>query len=705
MEEDPLKEFKQKLEVLSIKHADIAELTDIARELVQFADSIVACVTEKLKRTGRGEQKLALFYFIDSVCKTSRNPFDILFGNQIDHLFCYTFASVGDVRLSKGGDTLRGRLIAMKESWHGNQMEEPLFDPRKLSAIDQFLARTQNLSTVSYPTADELMISGKAILGSVINLLEQLQELEKRNLNKQEREVLWKFQRELNELTRTLNSCLSSIEESQEIKLHLPEFFMQLEECRKVLNLKRREQMLWFNKVEQELKARTKRADIVSYRIQRRKMMDLYIQNNFVTVNPRPREQYFSLSYDLSAEISNFGKPISKKNKQQPCKDDGAPFVDGKESSRKSVSKQKSETVEAEEKTTTKGDGEQTADLLGLFGGIKSSLFGIGDQNQKEHLIPVTIETATESKSMVPTSCTDDRLVEDEQASKEGTGDKEKAGHEESAKSTRTEVDTDVCRQSDVDESSDQSTGGDGAGDVDDKVNPIAASGGDNVENDHQSHEGLEKDTPTTNRGDKKPAARRYRDLVKIMNQSANQSGANSVETRGGKNSTPLELDAKEHNNHEQPAGGKKIANVHQVVVLEPVASTREDEEELDSDINAVPTARAPTPPGVTHSKKSSSSSDEPSALEIGDGATIKPSFDENSSHDRNSNSNANTASTSAASAAAPEPAKSTNVSQPKNLIKKAPVGRSCLKRKRGSGGAGKDDGKDRTVKRVRFSL
>lgn len=115
----------------------IDNLTIIARENTQYADSIAAAITNRIDKC-IPEQKLYTLYLLDSICKTVGPPYNGLFGKEIYRVFTHMYGLVNEL--------IRAKLIKIYDLWKvlkEKGTNAPLFPSEQLGKICNFLRQAR----------------------------------------------------------------------------------------------------------------------------------------------------------------------------------------------------------------------------------------------------------------------------------------------------------------------------------------------------------------------------------------------------------------------------------------------------------------------------------------------------------------------------------------------------------------------------------
>ncbi|KAI5956866.1 hypothetical protein KGF54_000484 [Candida jiufengensis] len=79
---DIIKQYEQKLSELTSNNGPIITyVTQIAKQHPEIADQIMDLIADRIFKV-LPEQKLYTLYVVDDICKTVRNPYNILIGDD-----------------------------------------------------------------------------------------------------------------------------------------------------------------------------------------------------------------------------------------------------------------------------------------------------------------------------------------------------------------------------------------------------------------------------------------------------------------------------------------------------------------------------------------------------------------------------------------------------------------------------------------------
>ena len=201
-----LDSYKQSLNELTFNSRPIIDnLTVIAKENPNVADGIIDLVTERIYKT-IPEQKLYALYLLDSICKTTGNPYNILVSDQIFNLFSHVFQLVNEA--------IRNRLVSLFETWKVTKTRgtnEPLFPKSQLDKIDVFLKKA------GYPKPATGGLSQQSLINDISQLIPVFENKIRMNPNQKLADRL----KALNQLKLILSTQVMKVNELQAIQNQL----------------------------------------------------------------------------------------------------------------------------------------------------------------------------------------------------------------------------------------------------------------------------------------------------------------------------------------------------------------------------------------------------------------------------------------------------------------------------------------------------
>lgn len=201
-----LESYNQSLNELTFNSRPIIDnLTVIAKENPDVADGIIDLLTQRIYKA-IPEQKLYALYLLDSICKTTGNPYNILVGDQIFNLFSHVFQLVNEA--------IRNRMVSLFETWKVTKTRgtnEPLFPKSQLDKIDGFLKKA------GYPKST----TGGLSQQSLINDISQLIPVFENKIRVSPNQKLSDRLKALNQLKLILSTQVMKINELQAIQNQL----------------------------------------------------------------------------------------------------------------------------------------------------------------------------------------------------------------------------------------------------------------------------------------------------------------------------------------------------------------------------------------------------------------------------------------------------------------------------------------------------
>jgi len=389
-----VEQFRDGLKRLSAKKTCIEEMTSLAESATDDAPVVCKLIETKLLNSPK-ESKVYTFYLIDSIIK-SLSTYNALFTPRICDLFVHAYTTCSTM-------DLRGKLEAVYNTWKSDELD-PYFPWDVLRKIGRFLEQASQLSDEerkkSQLTPDTLSNEARQQLQHTIYLDHKLSLLENDLEDLTERELnLYKyFQRERNGLVMRINDVLDSIQDDMrpkymgenithafvqqpdEFRLHAPSYGEELVKIKRDLdrlNQRQDESVGDIRTHVNTLKQDRIRKDTIR---QRKMKIENFLKENCVILNLTPKTEFFpgsSINADFASVIKNFGKRAIDKDSVRritSCKDveevrQPAPRW-GPIGSKENVVTIRKESS-SEPLRATQGD-----DMLGLFGGSGSMLFG-----------------------------------------------------------------------------------------------------------------------------------------------------------------------------------------------------------------------------------------------------------------------------------------------------------------------------------------
>ncbi|RCK57292.1 Protein PCF11 [Candida viswanathii] len=201
-----LEAYQQSLNELTFNSRPIIDnLTVIAKENPNVADGLLDLITQRIYKS-IPEHKLYALYLLDSICKTTGNPYNILVGDQMFNLFSHVFQLVNDA--------IRNRLISLFETWKVTKTRgtnDPLFPKSQLNKIDEFLKKA------GYPKAAGSGLSQQSLINEINHLMPVFENKIRSNPNPKFADRL----KALNQLKLILSTQVMKINELQAIQNQL----------------------------------------------------------------------------------------------------------------------------------------------------------------------------------------------------------------------------------------------------------------------------------------------------------------------------------------------------------------------------------------------------------------------------------------------------------------------------------------------------